>query len=1040
MPWPKKGETKSHYISRAIPEIMSDTDKDSKQAAGQAYGMWKQKKPKGKRTKEQFYTMARAVRDDYGPGAEVLFSVYKNPDRSELKEFIPGGARGWISNEGDLYLEGAEETEEEKRAEISQIMHGALLRAISKRDPELISNFKDAWHSAKNGVTVQRYGNTPDIYIGESISGSIIRDNEEHYQELFNMAAEKNPNLHFVFRRITSADHADDYSAWEKGLGNLLSEGVDISKAYHLWPSRYDAPDFRSFEFTTDESIPYKIVLDIEDIYYREGSPKFMEILFGDADPEFEGAPNYHRREVGIKEMYRILATVFKAITEVLNENPLILALVFDADKGEDKEHKDSRQKSYRTMAKQLAKYFDWNYAVSSASTEYEKYYVVCPQMTEEAIEEMLQHHEDRPAGESYLSSKPKNVDKSIIAQLMGKMAEGEKKFMKTSDPKFMKLFYKYYLADSRYALKDLPNFPKGLDLENCDIVFIGDEYIQFRGGGDWQEPVSFSFGVANGKPEIVNLYDSISVNRSHKKEISKYLDEVKAQNGELKESISKKYYWADGGPTRYQNTPNSFNDINAGKAGMALEAGFDLNKREVKYSGPVVGDKLHTIYESSMRDPIGATLEWTSLRGEKHHGPVVELDGNVVFVDCDLCGKIVAIEDGMDLFESKMTERAIEDSETYPYEYHHRRFRAQIPGTSYAILGGFGSLEGMAEGMFDYAGLDPRKNYKTLKKLCPVSLEDTYNFFFELVGDEGSFLGGGDETRDESLVKYAGPIFATSIKVLKDHMNEFDHISLISYMSPSRTRLYRRLAKSASGWKVDADFDIEMIHYIIISKETKMEESLDEFFNSLEEDVGMSGDFQAHAPEHMIGMNGVANIAHNKGTGNTKHGKMDDRTWDSAYTRTRSEDFLRVHESSYTLKYEIWPFGEDAHVPKGERYAIGSPAWVLYAEGKPVAAIANENANKSNVVIRYIETAVKGKGYAEKLIRLLLEKGIPVATGKADHNSISPSMYKLINRINETAKDSNIQVTRLGPACNGDWYPELNEKAVDHYEWRKRL
>ena len=52
MPWPKKGEKKSHYISRAIPEIMADKDKDSKQAAGQAYGMWKQKKPAKKKVHE----------------------------------------------------------------------------------------------------------------------------------------------------------------------------------------------------------------------------------------------------------------------------------------------------------------------------------------------------------------------------------------------------------------------------------------------------------------------------------------------------------------------------------------------------------------------------------------------------------------------------------------------------------------------------------------------------------------------------------------------------------------------------------------------------------------------------------------------------------------------------------------------------------------------------------------------------------------------------------------------------------------------------
>lgn len=50
MPYPKKGEKRSDYISRAVQQIMGEEPgKPMKAALGKAYGMWEAKdKGKGK--------------------------------------------------------------------------------------------------------------------------------------------------------------------------------------------------------------------------------------------------------------------------------------------------------------------------------------------------------------------------------------------------------------------------------------------------------------------------------------------------------------------------------------------------------------------------------------------------------------------------------------------------------------------------------------------------------------------------------------------------------------------------------------------------------------------------------------------------------------------------------------------------------------------------------------------------------------------------------------------------------------------------------
>lgn len=61
----------------------------------------------------------------------------------------------------------------------------------------------------------------------------------------------------------------------------------------------------------------------------------------------------------------------------------------------------------------------------------------------------------------------------------------------------------------NRYKLKDLEGFPKGLDLENCDIISIEAPVITFQAGGDWQHGVYFGVGLSkDGGLKVVSLYE----------------------------------------------------------------------------------------------------------------------------------------------------------------------------------------------------------------------------------------------------------------------------------------------------------------------------------------------------------------------------------------------------------------------------------------------------------------------------------------------------------------------------------------------------
>ena len=141
-----------------------------------------------------------------------------------------------------------------------------------------------------------------------------------------------------------------------------------------------------------------------------------------------------------------------------------------------------------------------------------------------------------------------------------------------------------------------------------------------------------------------------------------------------------------------------------------------------------------------------------------------------------------------------------------------------------------------------------------------------------------------------------------------------------------------------------------------------------------------------------------------------------------------------------YQLEYEKWKWGG---------YSDGYPSWVLYKDNEPVVAISNDTKDRNHVIIRHIEAFVKGQGYAQKLIFMLLDEGVTLETGKPDYNSISTSAYymnkKIVDAINKT--NGKYKAIILGKANNEgkeeqDKYEEVsgdNTKLDNfHYKFEK--
>lgn len=128
----------------------------------------------------------------------VDFTIYKNPDSREIKNSIPSGARGWISPDGDLYIEGDTQ---------GIVIHRFLLKELSKCNVGITSHYVDRFDSEpylkyedKYGICVQRSRSSLTMAVSESIP--LGRSDKDKIREVYRKAKLKNPMWTFVTRSI----------------------------------------------------------------------------------------------------------------------------------------------------------------------------------------------------------------------------------------------------------------------------------------------------------------------------------------------------------------------------------------------------------------------------------------------------------------------------------------------------------------------------------------------------------------------------------------------------------------------------------------------------------------------------------------------------------------------------------------------------------------------------------------------------------------------------------------------------------------------
>jgi hypothetical protein len=73
---------------------------------------------------------------------------------------------------------------------------------------------------------------------------------------------------------------------------------------------------------------------------------------------------------------------------------------------------------------------------------------------------------------------------------------------------KYAKLVYdKFYNKENdRWGwgtISQIKDFPEHLDTENCEIIDITNEGIQFKCGGDWQASIPVTLWIDNSKKEL---------------------------------------------------------------------------------------------------------------------------------------------------------------------------------------------------------------------------------------------------------------------------------------------------------------------------------------------------------------------------------------------------------------------------------------------------------------------------------------------------------------------------------------------------------
>jgi predicted kinase len=111
----------------------------------------------------------------------------------------------------------------------------------------------------------------------------------------------------------------------------------------------------------------------------------------------------------------------------------------------------------------------------------------------------------DEPAARAEV--KKLGLRKSVPADIDQKFYDAFKKVFGDNEGRL-------YSGRNGYKLKALDGFPKGVDLENCDIIRLGKDVVYFAVGGDWQQSLNVGVGMRDGKLRIVSVFENVDLQK----------------------------------------------------------------------------------------------------------------------------------------------------------------------------------------------------------------------------------------------------------------------------------------------------------------------------------------------------------------------------------------------------------------------------------------------------------------------------------------------------------------------------------------------
>lgn len=374
-------------------------------------------------TKDE-YVLTEEQLEDFIFNDDLVIDVYKNPkSMKRMKDSI----RGILDKEGNLYVIN----------DNYNVIHNIFAEWLNLNGYPVAKNTYENLHST---VPLQRFGNSDNFYLSESVKADEIEENLENIVIILRKAKQKNPQYNYIVKNIENAEPNNDKplvedrkKSWVKG-----SKAVTVKQRCRLGgkgdgtSDACNQGDINNLEFTKlDEDV--SLDTDFVDGWHR------YDILH---DGEVAG-----EMEVSTRDKYMILNKIMinpehrgmghandamKILTDYADKNNKILALTPDTVWGANKNKLINWYKSWGFV---MNKGRNIDYQVRELMTRK-------PKMTEQS--EYQKYSEKSGANDNRINNMHSKLDKL--------RADNDLKYLKPYlSPEEMQLVYNDTLTSHKY-------------------------------------------------------------------------------------------------------------------------------------------------------------------------------------------------------------------------------------------------------------------------------------------------------------------------------------------------------------------------------------------------------------------------------------------------------------------------------------------------------------------------------------------------------------------------------------------------------------